>query len=76
MSLKIHFLHSHLEYFSKNLGHESDEHGERFHQEMKEMEKRYQGLWNESMMGDFCWGLVRESSHSHKRKTRHSVNHF
>lgn len=32
MSLKIHFLHHHLEYFSKQLSTESDEQGERFHQ--------------------------------------------
>lgn len=35
MSLKIHFLHSHLDFFPENLGDVSDEHGERFHQEIK-----------------------------------------
>ena len=39
MSLKIDFLHSHLDVFSSNMGEISDEHGERFHQEIKEMEK-------------------------------------
>ncbi|MFP3032588.1 MAG: hypothetical protein ACEY3M_16215 [Wolbachia sp.] len=39
MSLKIHFLDSHLEFFPKNVGAVSDEHGERFHQDM-EMEMR------------------------------------
>ena len=43
MSLKIHFLHSHLDFFSPNLGDVSDEHGERFHLEMMIMERRYQG---------------------------------
>lgn len=32
MSLKIHFLHHHLNYFSRQLPTESDEQGERFHQ--------------------------------------------
>lgn len=32
MSLKIHFLHFHLDYFSAQLASESDEHGERYHQ--------------------------------------------
>lgn len=32
MSLKIHFLHHHLDYFSQQLSTESDEQGERFHQ--------------------------------------------
>ena len=32
VSLKIHFLESHLDFFPENLGEVSDEHGERFHQ--------------------------------------------
>jgi hypothetical protein len=43
MSLKIHFLHSHLDFFPQNLGAVSDAHGERFHQDIAVMEKRYQG---------------------------------
>ncbi|UYV64917.1 hypothetical protein LAZ67_3002428 [Cordylochernes scorpioides] len=39
MSLKIHFLHSHLDLFPDNPGAVSDEHGERFHQEISSMEK-------------------------------------
>ncbi|UYV82366.1 K02A2.6-like [Cordylochernes scorpioides] len=42
MSLRIHFLHSHLDFFPDNLGAFSDEHGERFHQDISIMEKRYQ----------------------------------
>ncbi|UYV67878.1 K02A2.6-like [Cordylochernes scorpioides] len=40
--LKIHFLHSHLDFFPDNLGAVSDEHGERFHQDISSVEKRYQ----------------------------------
>ncbi|KAL4125789.1 hypothetical protein QTP88_010029 [Uroleucon formosanum] len=47
MSLKIHFLHSHLDFFPENLGVVSDEQGERFHQDIQLMETRYQGFWNE-----------------------------
>ena len=43
MSIKVHFLHSHLDYFPENLGAFSEEQGERFHQDIKVMEKRYQG---------------------------------
>ncbi|UYV64577.1 hypothetical protein LAZ67_3001230 [Cordylochernes scorpioides] len=42
MPLKIHFLHSHLDSFPDNLGAVSDEHYERFHQDISSMEKRYQ----------------------------------
>ncbi|GFY04993.1 uncharacterized protein TNCV_561251 [Trichonephila clavipes] len=52
MSVKVHFLHSHLDYFPENLGAVSEEQGERFHQDIKEMERRYQGRWNVNMMAD------------------------
>ena len=61
MSLKLHFLHSHLKFFPENLGAVSDEQGERFHQDIQLMENRYQGFWNESMMGDYCWMLYRDN---------------
>lgn len=60
MSLKIHFLHSHLDFFPANLGDVSDEHGERFHQNILEMEKRYLGKSTLNMLADYCWQLVRD----------------
>ena len=57
MSLKIHFLHSHLDFYPSNIGDVSDEHGERFQQEIREMENCYQGKVNEHMMADYCWFL-------------------
>ncbi|UYV64969.1 hypothetical protein LAZ67_3002594 [Cordylochernes scorpioides] len=42
MTLKIHFPHSHLDFFTDNLGSVNDEHGERFHQNISSLEKRYQ----------------------------------
>ena len=59
MSLKIHFLHSHLNFFPQNHVAVSDEHGERFHQDMMKMEANYRGKWSPSMMADFCWMLKR-----------------
>ena len=53
MSLKLHFLHSHLDFFPDNLGNVSEEDGERFHQDIQVMEKRCQGRWDEAMMGDY-----------------------
>jgi len=46
MSIKLQFLHSHLDRFPENLGDLSDEQGERFHQDISEMEVRYQGRWD------------------------------
>ncbi|UYV78687.1 hypothetical protein LAZ67_16002391, partial [Cordylochernes scorpioides] len=60
MSLKIHFLHSHLDFFPDNLGAVSDEHGERVHQYISSMEKRYQVKWVPGMLADYCWTLKRD----------------
>ena len=43
---------SHLEEFPAKHGDVSDEHGVRFHQDVKTMEERYQGRWNTNMMAD------------------------
>jgi len=40
VSLTTHFLHSHLDFFPENCGAVSDEHGERFHQDISSL-KRY-----------------------------------
>ncbi|GBO17822.1 hypothetical protein AVEN_213402-1 [Araneus ventricosus] len=70
MSLKVHFLDSHLYYFPENLGAISEEQGGRFHQDIKEMERRYQGKWNVSMIADYCWMLQRGNPCTvHKRKS-------
>ena len=61
MSLKIHFLHSHSDFFPENCGAVSDEHGERFHRDISSMEKRYQGKWNCVMRADYCWTLARDA---------------
>ena len=45
------FLYSHLDIFPENLEIVSDEQGERFHQDMKEIEERYQRLMGHSHEG-------------------------
>ena len=75
MSLKIHFLHSHLYFSPENLGDVSDEHGERFHQDISTMENRYKSKFKPNMIADYCWSLKRDTSgSSHKRKA--NVMHF
>ncbi|GBP10195.1 Retrovirus-related Pol polyprotein from transposon opus [Eumeta japonica] len=44
---------SHLDFLPENLGAVSDEHGERFHQEMLYIERRYNGKSTEGMLEDF-----------------------
>ena len=68
MSLKVHFLHSHLDYFPENLGAYSEEQGERFHRDIRTMETRYQGRLHVNMMADYCWMLKRDSFTTESRK--------
>ncbi|GBO15886.1 hypothetical protein AVEN_127296-1 [Araneus ventricosus] len=70
MSLKVHFLDSHLGSFPGNLGAVSEKQGERFHQDIKELERRYQGKRYVSKIADYCWMLQRDNPCKvHKRKS-------
>jgi len=53
MSLKTHFPESHLNFSPENLGEVSDEHGERFQQDIMAMERQYQGKWTSSMLAEY-----------------------
>ena len=74
MSVKMHYLFSHMDRFPENLCSMSHEQEERFHQGLKEMETRYQDRWNAVMMADYCSNLKRDlpvakySRSSKKRK--------
>ena len=69
MSIKFYYLLSHLDYFPENLGDVSKEQDERFHQDIRTIEERYQGRWDSHMMADYCWTLIRDcTEQSHRRK--------
>ena len=74
MSLKLHVLHSHIAEFRGNMGDYSEEQGEEFHQDIKAFEERYKGQYNESMMGDYIWNLLRESELNYNRQSRKKVS--
>jgi hypothetical protein len=68
--LKNSFFEFALGFFPENLGTVSKEQGERFHQDIKEMQRRYQGQWNVNMTADYCWTLHRKIPEtSHKRNS-------
>ena len=70
MSVKMHFLRSHLDYFPENCGDFSEEHGECFQQDISDMTKRYQGQWDVNFLANNCWCLNRDmESAQHKQKT-------
>ena len=49
-----------IDFFSVNLGYVSEEQSERFHQDIRVMERRYQGRWDINMMANYYWPLQRE----------------
>lgn len=55
MTVKMHFLHNHLNDFPENLGDLSEQRGEKFHQIIKRMEMRYGGKHYDAMLSDHCW---------------------
>ena len=65
MSIRLHFLHSHLARFPENVGGVSDEQGERFHQGISDMEVPYQGCWDATMLADYCWSIKRNDAGAH-----------
>lgn len=74
MSLKVHFLDAHLDFFPENCGDCSDEQGERFHQDIMEMEKRFKGKDIQNMLVEYCWSICRNKSpEEHKRKTNRPI---
>ena len=54
ISVNIYILNSHLGHFPANLGTISEEQVERFYQDIREIETRYQSQWNENMMTGYC----------------------
>ena len=73
MSLKVHVLHSDLDLFAENRGDVSDEHGQRFHQDISVMGRRFKGKWNPGMLADYCSGKKRKYHTLHKRLRRTKV---
>jgi hypothetical protein len=61
ISLKIPFLHSHLDFFPKNCAAVSEEHGERFHQDIVAMEKKYARKWGPAVLADYYWTVTRDA---------------
>ena len=72
-SLKLHFLYSYLDFIRDNLGNVYKEHGERFHQDIQVMEKRYQWRSNKAMIGDYVWNLMRKCNNTNKQKNYSNV---
>jgi len=62
MSLKIHFLDLHLDFFPENLKSVNDEHSERIYRDILYMDQCYQGKWSPAILADYCWMQKRDVS--------------
>lgn len=72
MSLKMHFLHSHLDFYPHWTWSMS---ATSMRKDIIVMEKRYQGKCNPSMMADYSLLLQRETDVQHERKSK-GLKHF
>lgn len=68
ITIKMHCLICHIDRFKQNNGSYSDEQGERFHQEIMEIEKHYKGKEMTNGLARYCWSLIRETNVVHKRQ--------
>ena len=79
MSVKMHFLCSHSDYFPNNCGDYNEEQGKRSHQDLRQMEERHQGYWEVNMLAECCWCLKRDlpdSMHRRKSLNRHFLSSY
>ena len=74
MLLKVHVPHAHLDEFKDNMGDYSEEQGERFYQDVRSFEERYKGHYNERIMGDYIWNLLRENKLTYHRQSRKNIS--
>ena len=71
MSIKLHYVLSHLDYFRENLGDVSEEQGKRFYQDIWTMKERYRDCWDSHMMSNYCWTLIRDCTEQSHRAENH-----
>ena len=57
MSINVYYFFSHLYGFPANFGELTEEHGERFHQNIKAMEERHHDRWDAHTTAGCCWSL-------------------
>jgi hypothetical protein len=79
ISLKLNFLHSHLDFFPEHTSAISDKHFKRFHQDISQTEKRYSGKWSQNMFSDYCFGLIKETptdENKRQKKTKEVFSDF
>lgn len=67
MNLKVQFLHFYINYFPEIMRAYSEEQSERFHKDVYDIERRYQGRWNANMLVDYCWMIKRKKENGKQK---------
>jgi hypothetical protein len=70
MSLILHFLNSHLDSIPKKMRAVSNEHGEKFHQDISQFGKGYSGKWSPNILDDYYWKFIRETPTGESKKQK------
>jgi len=71
MSLKMHFLHSHLDSFNVSFDTRRGEHGVHSYQDISAMKNTYNGKRSAAILSDCCWELKRGALEiQYKRQTK------
>ena len=60
MSLKIHVLEAHLDWFALNCGPASDQYIERLQQKMSDLESWYAGRISPGLAAEFLWFSIKK----------------
>ena len=74
MSLKLHFLHSHLDSFRVSSDATHEERGVRSYQDISAMENTYKGKRCAAILADYCWKLKRDAMEiQYKRRMKKAL---
>jgi len=74
ISLKMHFLLSHLDYFHVSCDATRDEHGVQSDQGISAMENTYKGKRCAAILADYCWKSERDALEiQYKRQTKRAL---
>jgi hypothetical protein len=79
MSLKLHFLHSNLDFFPENVQAISDEHGKGFLRIFPKLKRGTMENGSPNILADCYWSLIREISTGEckrQNKTKRVFNEF
>ncbi|GFY58351.1 uncharacterized protein TNIN_245641 [Trichonephila inaurata madagascariensis] len=68
LNLQVYFLHNCIDHLPENLGSYSEKQSEIHHQDVCDIKRHYQRLWDVNALVDYCWILKRVGKHHRQEK--------